>query len=128
MTLTEALATLHRAGRIERAWLAGMLATTDRDGSVRCVTAFDWSDDVPGDYEPDLTDPATVGCLLALLREASGDPRLSVVADAEGGDTWEVVKPDHEWGFLDAFPGNPCRGSTEGAAIAAALIALAEQA
>lgn len=41
---------------------------------------------------PDLTDPATVGCLLALVREAWGCPHLSVVGtpgdwriDAEGG-------------------------------------------
>jgi hypothetical protein len=28
---------------------------------------------------PDFTDPATLGCLLAMLREASDDPRASVV-------------------------------------------------
>ena len=31
------------------------------------------------DIMPDLTDPATLGCLLALVREAWGDPRLVAI-------------------------------------------------
>ena len=34
---------------------------------------------------PDLTDPATVGCLLALVREAWGDQRMFITYD--DGDT-----------------------------------------
>jgi len=36
------------------------------------------------DSLPDLTDPATVGCLLALVREAWGDSSLSVLFDHDG--------------------------------------------
>jgi hypothetical protein len=38
---------------------------------------------------PDLTDPATLGCLLALVREAWGEPILSV---AWAGGRWYVVQ------------------------------------
>ena len=31
------------------------------------------------DAPPDLTDPATLGCLLAIVREAWGDPRLVAI-------------------------------------------------
>lgn len=40
---------------------------------------------------PDLTDPATLGCLLALVREAWGDPHASVWYDSEywqSGNRW----------------------------------------
>ena len=42
---------------------------------------------------PDLTDPATVGCLLALVREAWGDPMLFAFPDAFP-DRWTVVNVD----------------------------------
>jgi hypothetical protein len=38
---------------------------------------------------PDLTDAATLGCLLALVREACGDPSLSVLFDHDGRK-WRV--------------------------------------
>ena len=40
------------------------------------------------DITPDLTDPATVGCLLALVREVWSDPYLCVVGDPDTG--WRV--------------------------------------
>ena len=42
---------------------------------------------------PDLSDPATLGCLLALVREAWGDPRAQLYAmeDADGREGWGLV-------------------------------------
>lgn len=45
------------------------------------------------DLLPDLTDPATVGCLLALVREAWSDPMLFAFSDAFP-DRWTVVNVD----------------------------------
>jgi hypothetical protein len=38
---------------------------------------------------PDLRDPATLGCLLALVREAHRDPKIHMVWLIGGIDTWE---------------------------------------
>ena len=46
-----------------------------------------------GEAWPDFTDPATVGCLLALVREAWGDPMLFAFPDAFP-DRWTVVNVD----------------------------------
>ena len=43
---------------------------------------------------PDLTDPATLGCLLALVREAWGDPLMQVM-NAGGG--WVGFRPAPIW-------------------------------
>jgi hypothetical protein len=49
-----------------------------------------------GEYDstclPDLTDPATMGCLLALVREAWSEPELSATYYDDG--TWCVGWPD----------------------------------
>jgi len=45
----------------------------DRDILRHCDGASVWHDDSHG-IIPDLRDPATVGCLLALVREAFADP------------------------------------------------------
>jgi hypothetical protein len=44
----------------------------------------------PGPYLPDLQDPATLGCLLALVREAWGDSKTCARPDLED-DVWYVV-------------------------------------
>lgn len=44
------------------------------------------------DVMPDLTDPATLGCLLALVREAWNDPHLYVGRRIVG---WGVCRPMH---------------------------------
>lgn len=43
-----------------------------------------------GVWLPDLSDPATLGCLLALVREAWGDPALCVLMELHGGWCWSV--------------------------------------
>ncbi len=86
-------------------WMPGMLALdgwrvvgeTDasriwcRDEAISRVSKCNPSKDTP-----DLSDPATVGCLLSLVREAWGDPTLHVVAeDCSSGTLWcvRVSKP-----------------------------------
>jgi len=51
---------------------------------------------------PDLTDPATMGCLLALVREAWGDPTIVTAATLELGgvrgwvaECWAPQSPLH---------------------------------
>lgn len=62
---------------------------------------------------PDLTDPATLGCLLALVREAWSDPYMIV---RWSGHDWRVVRTDGTsacWTIA--------RGATEAEALIAAL-------
>jgi hypothetical protein len=72
-----------------------------------------------GLHFPDLTDPATLGCLLALVREAWGDPAMSVTAGytKDRKVEWEVEHPHPDslpealWTYFDS----------EAAALVAAL-------
>jgi hypothetical protein len=71
----------------------------------------------PGPYLPDLTDPATLGCLLALVREAWG-------GDFE--QVWlEWYPPLSRWGIQGAHAGARsillASGPTEAEALVAAL-------
>jgi hypothetical protein len=87
-------------------------------------TMFDW----PGVYLPDLSDPATRGWLLELVREAWGDPRLTtrcraplrVSGDADSGfadGPWDIVSASENVtiSILGAC------GATEAEALVAAL-------
>ncbi len=68
---------------------------------------------------PDLTDPATLGCLLALVREAHGDPLAVCVARSAG--EWEVrLVPPSRWHLVAS-------GDTEAAALVAALEAACQE-
>lgn len=63
---------------------------------------------LPTPYLPDLTDPATLGCVLALVREAWGMPRLVA-----------IPQPDGEWTVSGLT--SVASGDTEAAALVAAL-------
>jgi len=84
-------------------------APVDDDGTFR------WADPFDNGALPDLTDPATLGCLLALVREAWGRPRIGV---------YPFTTFDHTevWGTIDDYrDGVRTRGATEAAALVAAL-------
>ena len=80
--------------------------------------------------EPDLTDPGTKGCLLALVREASGDPLITASASVEadyidgGPEREETVT----WGLASPQPMREAlrrvEEASEGEALMAALRAL----
>lgn len=65
---------------------------------------------------PDLTDPGTRGCVLELVRQAWGDPGMSVTC--EEGRRWHVRRTTRS-GFCETV----ATGTTEGKALAAALLA-----
>lgn len=81
MTRDEQLAAdlraLEAAGRIASAWRPGM-----RGVSGLWMAGWDEAHDTRREEffgAPDPTDPATLGCLMAVLREATGIPRLVLV-------------------------------------------------
>ena len=70
-------------------WMEGMRAKSP-NGMMSCRVSFYDLNRQPH-MLPDLTDPATLGCLLALVREAWGDPHASVWYDSEywqSGNRW----------------------------------------
>ena len=60
---------------------------------------------------PDLSDPATLGCLLALVRSAYGDPWIRIEPMSSG---WVCI-------YSKPPPGFPANGDTEAEALVAAL-------
>ena len=76
---------------IERAadYLANVMSPElAKPTSITVVALDDWT---TATLLPDLTDPATLGCLLALVREAWGDP--SIIAEPSLG-MWEISRSD----------------------------------
>ena len=76
------------------------------------LTEEDVEVDAP-DQWPDLSDPATLGCLLALVRDAWGDPKINVVPF--GASVWAVAYAG--WLYKKAIA---C-GATEAEALVVAL-------
>ena len=67
---------------------------------------------------PDLDDPATIGCILALIRSVSNDPRLRV-RWSKSRDEWQVVPSDRRGPVYDPRSMATAHGPTEGLAMAA---------
>ena len=103
-------------------WMPGML---DDDGCTVCSASDDGYLLLAGsegstvgwwpvaERLPDLTDAATIGCLLALVRKAWEEPLLGVAFDFAGGD-W-LVRP---WNRSLLWQGE---GATEAEALVSAL-------
>jgi hypothetical protein len=93
-------------------WSEKYIACPDSDGNI-IASMHEWG--VMGSFPdgdgsaypvlPDLTDPATLGCLLAIVREAWGQPRLTVemrqpsdrgaracVVVPYGSEAWETIQ------------------------------------
>lgn len=79
---------------------------------LRLTDDYDWPHDL-GLRLPDLSDPATLGCLLALVREAWRCPTLSPSEGLNSG--WEV------WLWNGPSRLVRSRGTTEAEALVAAL-------
>lgn len=68
-------------------WIAGMKAIRHEEHCTSWFRIEETLRRLTGDWAsalPDLTDPATLGCLLALVREAWGAPRALVRLSANG--------------------------------------------
>ena len=86
-------------------WMPGMLLSSPVGASRVVVVEPDWLalDDLMGSGQgvhpsralPDISDPATLGCLLALVREAWGDPGITARCIWDDGRQWAVFHPGH---------------------------------
>ena len=114
-------------GMVHRPVTARFAARSGEAKSLNCaVDPVEWTDDdVSGrwpalsevgaaDCYPDLSDPATLGCVLALVREAWGDPTLCAIYDHDDGE-WYLGRWEDGGIVLRSF------GITEQGVIVAAL-------
>jgi hypothetical protein len=95
-------------------WMPGMRWSTQDDAARLDDYQPEYMGGRPSDALPDLTDAATVGCLLALVRKAWVDLHMVAHCDDRYGKTvWWLSR----WGDLP----RSCECSTEAAALVAAL-------
>jgi hypothetical protein len=90
-------------------WDAARVLTADEGATPRVCTVFGKVRELHDGAAPDLRDPATLGCLLALVREALREPTANTRHVRERG--WEVI----------AFGSPVAFHATEAAALVAAL-------
>ena len=111
-------------------WMVGMLCLTDEDGYAARIlhvglkaSTSETADSYNGggiitrgcireDSLPDLDDPATIGCLLTLVRVAWHDPNAC------------VMRPDLAWRVQGDIRSPVITGKTEAEALVAALEAV----
>lgn len=114
-------------GRVR--WMPGMLALCPQWPSLRLcwevlphlwagisgeVVGHDYAHDIRGAGVPDWTDHATLGCLLAMVREATGCHSLYCRESSQGG--WVACAREQAGGSAGVW-----RGQNEVAALLAAI-------
>ncbi len=116
-------------------WMPGMRwSTSTQDGQDDHGRLDDYQPEYmvpPSDALPDLTDPATIGCLLALVRRALGKPvwvrtgavwvRTGAVWIRTGDYGNEVCWRDGEHSIAVLFPDRAADADSEASALVAAL-------
>ena len=98
-------------------WMPGMrtdLGERVSDDDAQTDAPTNWTDDLP-----DLTDPATLGCLLTLVREAWGKDDMGAVRIFRHGLRKWCVEHDEDDALVGAFYG-PTEAHTLVAALEAA--------
>ncbi len=124
MTTADLKALARRAVACPRwRWMPGMVTTygqriarADADGYAVAYYRGGHLQMVEADALPNLTDPATLGCLLALVREAWCDAEIAIVRERDLA--WIVC---HSLCNAMLYDGRYIRGSTEAEAHIVAL-------